>query len=124
MPRSQTPVVACTLALSHPGLLPAGHCTPSAFPRYGLRTILWTTTLHISGLHHAAYILVPSSFVLPWLGVHVDCTPDLLARLWSGGMCTWYGAHPLGNNNQFHENSLNPKVLGFPWRDQCQGRLS
>lgn len=33
LPRSQTPVVACTLALSHPGLLPAGPCTPSAFPR-------------------------------------------------------------------------------------------
>ena len=80
MPRSQTPVVSCTLALAHPGLLPSGHCTPSAFPRCGLRTILWTTTLHISGLHHAACILVPSSFVRPLLGVHVDCTPDLLAR--------------------------------------------
>ena len=88
MPRSQTPVVSCTLALSRPGLLPSGHCTPSAFPRYRLRNILWTTTLHISGFHHAAYILVPSSFVLPWLGVHVDVTPDLLARLWSGGICT------------------------------------
>src|SRR5256712_1608328 len=88
MPRSQTPVVSCTLALSHPGLLPSGHCTPSAFPRCRLRTILWTTTIHISGLPHAAYILVPSSFVLPLLGVHVDFTPDLLARLWSGGICT------------------------------------
>jgi hypothetical protein len=36
LPRSPTPVVSCTLALSHPGLLPSGHCTPSAFPRYGL----------------------------------------------------------------------------------------
>jgi hypothetical protein len=53
-----------------------------------LRNILWTTTIHISGLHHAAYILVPSSFVLPLLGVHVDFTPDLLARLWSGGIYT------------------------------------
>src|SRR5499426_166757 len=88
MPRSQTPVVSWTLALSRPGLLPSGHCTPSAFPRCRLRNILWTTTIHISGLHHAAYILVPSSFVLPLLGVHVDFTPDLLARLWSGGICT------------------------------------
>src|SRR5262245_39840889 len=61
MPRSQTPVVSCTLAFSPPGLLPSGHCTPSAFPRCRLRHILWTTTLHISGLYHAAYILVPSS---------------------------------------------------------------
>ena len=53
-----------------------------------LRIILWTTTLHISGLHHTAYILVPSSFALPLLGVHVDFTTDLLARLWSGGTCT------------------------------------
>ena len=53
-----------------------------------LRIILWTTTLHISGLHHAAYILVPSSFALPLLGLHVDFTTDLLARLWSGGTCT------------------------------------
>jgi len=88
MPRSQTPVVSCTLALSRPGLLPSGHCTPSAFPRGRLRNILGTTTLQISGLHPAAYILVPSSFVLPLLGVHVDFTPDLLARLWSGGLCT------------------------------------
>ena len=65
MPRSQTPVVSCTLALAHPGLLPSGHCTPSAFPRYAVRMILWTTTLHISGLHHAACFLVPSSFVRP-----------------------------------------------------------
>jgi len=33
MPRSKTPVVSCTLALSYPGLLPSGRCTPSAFPR-------------------------------------------------------------------------------------------
>ena len=32
MPRSQTPVVSCALALSHPGLLPSGACKPSAFP--------------------------------------------------------------------------------------------
>ena len=32
MPRSQTPVVSHTLALSCLGLLPSGRCTPSAFP--------------------------------------------------------------------------------------------
>ena len=88
MPRSQTPVVSCTRALSPPGLLPSGHWKPSAVPRYSLRRILWTTTRHISGRHHAAYILVPSSFVRPLLGVHVDFTTDLLARLLSGGICT------------------------------------
>jgi hypothetical protein len=31
MPRSQTPVVSCALAIAHPGLLPSGACKPSAF---------------------------------------------------------------------------------------------
>src|SRR4029434_3892776 len=86
-PLHQTPVVSWTLALASPGLLPSGHCTPSAFPRYTMRIILWTTTLHISALHHAACFLVPSSFVRPLLGVHVEFTTDLLAGLWSGGIC-------------------------------------
>ena len=30
-----------------------------------LRTLLWTTTIHIAGLHHAACSLVPASFVRP-----------------------------------------------------------
>ena len=50
-----------------------------------LRDILLSTTILISGLHHAACLLVPSSSVRPLLGVHVDVTTDLLARLWSGG---------------------------------------
>jgi len=37
MPRSQTPVVSCILAVSHPGLLPSGHCTPSALASVPLR---------------------------------------------------------------------------------------
>ena len=47
-----------------------------------------TTTIHISGLNHAACILAPSSSVLPLLGVHVG----LLLTCWlgfeSGGTCT------------------------------------
>jgi len=27
------------------------------------------------------------------------------------------GSHPLGNNNLFHETTLNPKASGLPWRD-------
>src|SRR5262245_22633447 len=49
--------------------------------------ILLTTTLHISGLPPAACFFVPSSFVRPLLGVHVEFTADLLARRWSGGIC-------------------------------------
>ena len=46
-----------------------------------LRDILWTTTILISGLNHAACLLVRSSFVRPLLGWHVEFTTDLLARL-------------------------------------------
>ena len=34
MPRSQTPVVSCALAIAHPGLLPSGACKPSASHDY------------------------------------------------------------------------------------------
>jgi hypothetical protein len=92
--------------------------------RTPLRAILLSTTLLISGLHHAACILAPSSFVPPLLGVHVEFTTDRLAKLWSGGTCTVPGSHPLGNNSQFHGFSPNPKVSGFPWRDQRVVRCS
>ena len=46
----------------------------------GLLDFLSTaTTIHISGLNHAACILAHSSFVLPLLGWHVEFAPDLLA---------------------------------------------
>ena len=45
-----------------------------------LRNILLSTTILLSGLHHAACPLMPSSSILPWLGVHVEVTTDLLAR--------------------------------------------
>jgi len=86
-------------------------------PRHVPRVILVSTIIKISGLHHAACILVPSSFVRPLLGVHVEFTPNRLARLWSDGTCTVLGSHPLGNNNLFHETALNPKASGLPWRD-------
>ena len=51
------------------------------FPlRTALRDILLSTTILISGLNHAACILVHSSFVLPLLGWHVEFTTDRLAR--------------------------------------------
>jgi hypothetical protein len=56
------------------------------FPlRTAMRDILLSTTIHISGLNHAACLLAHSSFVLPLLGWHVEFATDLLARLWSGG---------------------------------------
>lgn len=118
--------------LSHPGgVLGARHVASRTaafrpletvgFPLLpALRAILLSTTIHISGLHPAACLLAPSSFVLPLLGVPVEFAPDPLARRWWG--LSRIGSHPRGNSTQFHENSLNPKVSGFPWRDQCRVR--
>ena len=85
MPRSQTPVVSCALAciahriVAFRCLQTVGFCLDLA------EAILLTTTIHISGLNHAAYLLAHSSFVLPLLGWHVEFATDLLARRSSGG---------------------------------------
>ena len=85
MPRSQTPVVSCALAciahriVAFRRLQTVGFCLDRA------EAILLTTTRHIAGLHHAACLLAPSSFVRPLLGWHVEFAPDRLARLSSGG---------------------------------------
>jgi hypothetical protein len=85
MPRSQPPVESCTLAMSRPGLLPSQGMHVVGFsPRDLLKGYPLSTTIPISELHHAARTLAPSSFVRPWLGVHVEVTPDLLARRSSG----------------------------------------
>ena len=85
MPRSQTPVVSCALAcIAH--RIVAFRCWQTVgFCLDLAEAILLTTTLHILGLNHAAYLLAHSRFVLPLLGWHVECATDLLARLSSGG---------------------------------------
>ena len=107
MPRSQTPVVSCALALPHAGLLPSRACTPSAFP----------TTLPISGLHHAAYLLATPGFVRPLAGRHAGSLLTCWLDVSQVGLA--HGAHPLGNNNQFHEFTPIPKVAGLPWREHA-----
>jgi hypothetical protein len=118
MPRSQTPVVSCALASVAPRIVAFRRLQTVGFYLDTAEAILLTTTIHISGLTHAACLLAPSSFVRPLLGWHVEFTPDLLARRESGGNCT-DRTHPLGNNNQFHEITLNSKVSGLPWREQA-----
>src|SRR6266446_6327543 len=86
------------------------------------RDILSSTIILFSWLDHVACLLVPSSFVGPLLGGQVDGTPDLLARLSSGGTCATHRSHPLGNHNQCHGVSPHSKVSGLPWRDQCEIR--
>src|SRR5206468_11298995 len=76
MPRSQTPVVSCALAIAHPGLLPSSACKPSASHDY----------THF-GAQYRACTLDLSGFGLPLPGLPADFSPGLLARLLPGG--TW-----------------------------------
>ena len=83
-----------------------------------LRDILLSTTIHISGLNHAACVLATPGFVRPLTGRHAGS----LLTGWLGvsqvGLAP-YGSHLLGNNNQFPGFSPIPKVSGLPWREQA-----
>ena len=50
-------------------------------PPYGCEGSPAVHARRIAGLNPAACLLVHSRVVLPLLGWHVECTPDLLARL-------------------------------------------
>jgi len=89
MPRSQTPVVSCALASVAHRIVAFRRMQTVGFCLDAAEAILLTTTLHISGLHHAACLLAHSSFVRPLLGWHVEFTTDLLARRSSGGTGTY-----------------------------------
>ena len=82
MPCSPTPVVSAILRHSV-SRTAAFHLTNSVgfHSLHCKKFILKTTIITISGLNHTAYILDPSGFVLPLLGLHADFTTDLLARL-------------------------------------------
>jgi hypothetical protein len=88
MPCSQTPVVPCTLALTHPGLLPSAPFTASAFPSKKTDGYPLSTIIQISRLNHTACFLAPPGFGLPLPGLPARFATDLLARLWSDGIFT------------------------------------
>ncbi len=84
MPWSQTPVLPCTLAMSHTGLLPSAQIHAVGFLLL-CRIITMTTTIHFSGLNtepvedpavFSGASLIPSSFRLPLPGLPVDFTTD------------------------------------------------
>jgi len=79
------------------------------------------TTIHFSGLHHAAYLLATPGFVRPLTGRHAGSL--LTGWLDVNQVGFAHGTHPLGNNNQFHEFSPNSKVSGLPWREHAVVRL-
>jgi len=80
MPRSQTPVVSCILAVSHPGLLPSGHCTPSAFASIPLRLSYWPRLYIFRGsIPRPASSFPPASYAHYWV-----CTWSSLLTCWLG----------------------------------------
>src|SRR5262244_697107 len=67
-----------------------------------------------------ASALTPASYAHCWAG-----TRSSLLTCWLGVSQVGLGlirTHPLGNNNQFHEITLNSKVSGLPWREQAMVR--
>src|SRR5262249_22870599 len=75
------------------------------------------TTIHFSGLNHAAYLLATPGFVRPLTGRHAGSL--LTGWLDVNQVGFAHGTHPLGNNNQFHEFSPNAKVSVLPWREHA-----
>ena len=118
MPRSQTPVVSCALAIPPPGLLPAGACQPSALTAIPLRLSCWPRLYLLRGaITRPASSLTPASSAHCWAG-----TWSSLLTCWLGvrqGGLEPEGSHPRGNNNQFHRISPTPKVSGLPWREHA-----
>jgi hypothetical protein len=118
MPRSQTPVVSCALAIPHPGLLPSGACKPSAFAAIPLRLSCCPRLYIFRGsITRPASSRTPASYAHCWAGT------------WRSLLTCWRGvsqvglepesSHPLGNNTQFHRISPTPKVSGLPWREHA-----
>ena len=81
-----------------------------------------TTTIPISGLHHAACLLATPGFVRPLTGRHAGSLLTCWLSFSQVGLEP-HSSHPLGNTNQFRGFSPIPKVSGFPWREHAVVRL-
>ena len=101
MPRSQTPVVSCTLAIARPGLLPSSHWKPSA-------------------PHNATHFGAPSRGLSPRYtrlrtapyGEARRVATDLLARLSSGRTCT-LGCAPTGEQQPISWTCVHSQGFGL-----------
>ena len=81
LPRSETPVVACVLALPHPGLLPSGHWKPSAFLSVLPGELSWCPRLSPlrGSITRPASSFHPAPYVHGWV-----CTWMALLTCWRG----------------------------------------
>ena len=86
MPRSQTPVVSCPLALAHAGLLPSGACKPSAFLSVPPGEISFCPRLYTfrGSITRPASSLTPASYAHCWAGT------------WSALLTCWRGVRQVG----------------------------
>jgi hypothetical protein len=103
MPRSQTPVVSCLLALAPTGLLPSDVCISSA-----LGPVAWpcplSTIIHFSEFDDAACVL--ASPLLRTVLFSTRSSVRLPTRwLAFGRVGLEYSSHPLGNIDMFQEVS-------------------
>ena len=103
MPRSQTPVVSCPLALSRAGLLPSQACIWSALSPI-VRTHSFTTTIHFSEFNDAACVLAsPLLRTAPFSTRSSVRLPTWWLAFGRVGL--EYSSHPLGNVDMFQEVS-------------------
>ena len=109
--------------LSDPGgVLCTRHIARRTAAFQPLDTVGFSTTIHFSGLHHAAYLFATPGFVRPFTGRHAGSLLTCWLDFSQVGLEPYY-SHPLGNNNQFRGVTSSSKVSGLPWRDQWVVRL-
>ena len=103
MPRSQTPVVSPSLAITRTGLLPSRRCIGSALGSVA-RTYPMSTIIHFSEFYDAACVLASPLLRTPPLG---DRTSVRLPTWWLafGRVGLESSSHPLGNVDMFQEVS-------------------
>ena len=103
MPRSQTPVVSCLLALTRTGLLPSDHFISSALGPVA-RTYPLSTIIHFSEFNDAACVLASPLLRTPPLSGR---TSVRLPTRWLafGRVGLESSSHPLGNIDMFQEVS-------------------
>jgi len=111
MPRSSTPVVSCTLALAHPGLLPSVKMKTSAFTSKKNLTLIQCPQLYkFRGSITRPVFLLP----LASDSRYRACPQVSLLPCWISirqvGLVRLSLTHPLGNTSQFHPCEGNPEA--------------
>ena len=105
MPRSQTPVVSCSLALAQAGLLPSRACIRSALSPVA-RVHSFTTIIHFSEFNDAACVLASPLLRTPPLSGRTSVRlPTWWLAFGRVGLDSFGPSHPLGNVDEFQGES-------------------